>query len=307
MLNYTFDIGGTGVKCIIFENEKILESRQINFINFKEDTKFERQTLTSVLDRISLILDENKNEFNLAISIPGVVDSKNKKVLTESAIKEVDIDLVDYFSKYKNLKNFVVMNDAKAAAYGEFKKRTRDGENISNMIHLTIGSGLGSGIIIDGKILEGRKFKAGEAGKMFSTLQGEEIRSVTQDVGFGTLLMTYIKTTGNRIDGKELFKLYEQKDSIVLEMINSFIVRVAKFVFNLNFVFDFDLITIGGGISANPNFEKLLIEKINNFMFEFKKYNFVAENDDIQNTIKISHLKNQAACFGGLEKLREIK
>ncbi len=65
-----------------------------------------------------------------------------------------------------------IENDANAAAYGEFIKGA--GQSVDNMVMLTLGTGLGSGIIIDGKILHGAHSEGGELGHMLVAVEGRQ-------------------------------------------------------------------------------------------------------------------------------------
>ncbi|AUB31316.1 ROK family protein [Spiroplasma floricola] len=264
MLNITFDVGGTGTKCVIFENNKEFERRYLNYI--KEETEEQKlmiQTpLVVVLEEISKVLDSFDKEFNLAISFPGIIDAKNKKILSESAISNIDLDLNKYFKKYKKLNKFIITNDAKAAVLGEYQERIKKNKSIFNMVHLTIGTALGAGIIINKKVIDGKNFQAGELGKMYSSLEKNNPSTVAIDTGLGSLLLKYFMKTGKSISGEMLFKLFNSNDELVVQMMDEFTSHIAKLIINIDFMLDFDLVTIGGGISVNEQFINMIKNKI---------------------------------------------
>ncbi|AVN60029.1 hypothetical protein CG007_00070 [Mesoplasma entomophilum] len=302
MLNYTFDIGGTGIKCIVFENQNEIKKYHIDTkSNPNEQTKTK---LIDVLEKISQVLENENREFNLAIAVPGPVDPFKKKVLADSSIIETNIDLEKYFSKFKNLKKFILYNDAKAAAYGEFIERTKKNK-IENMAHLTIGTAIGCGLIINKKILDGKNFRAGEVGKMRSNIYGNEGFTVTLDTGLGALLFKhqYFTKSEKKLTGFELFEKYNSKDPLCVKLVDEWIDQLSKFIINLDFCLDLDLITLGGAISSNEQFVLMLNDAITkNKTFEWEGRKFET-NTEIEDKFKISVLRNKAACYGGLALL----
>ncbi|ALD66476.1 ROK family protein [Spiroplasma cantharicola] len=301
MYNYCFDIGGTSTKCIIFKNNKVTKSFWINYtIASSKNLEDLRTSFVDVLSEISKVLDQESEKFNLAICLPGIIDTKNKRVLSESAIKDVDIDLIKYFSKYSKLNKFVLLNDAKAAVLGEYNERIKNNSKIINMIHLTIGTAIGCGIIINRELFNGNTFQAGEIGKMYSSLNKTDPATITFDTGMGTALIKYLMRTGKKITGEEFFELYNSNDKLVIEMMDDFTSHLAKLIINLNYILDFDLLTIGGGVSSNEQFIEMIKQKLTkhkNFYWD-KKLMYTCEN--IESKFDVSILKNQAACYGGL-------
>ncbi|ASZ08770.1 ROK family protein [Mesoplasma chauliocola] len=303
MLNYTFDIGGTGIKCIVFENDK--EIKEYHVDTKSNPDQMGKTKLIEVLEKISEILNNEKQEFNLAIAVPGPVDPYKRKILAESSMCEVNINLEEYFSRFKNMKKFILHNDAKAAAYGEFLERKKT-LKIENMAHLTIGTAIGCGLIINERIFDGKNFRAGEVGKMRSNIYGNDGFTVTLDTGLGTLLFKhqYFTKCETKLTGFELFEKYNNKDPLCVQLVDEWISQLSKFIINLDFCLDLDLITLGGAISSNNQFVSMLNEAISkNKSFEWEGRKFDT-NEEIENKFEISLLKNKAACYGGLGLLK---
>ncbi|AAT75369.1 transcriptional regulator/sugar kinase [Mesoplasma florum L1] len=304
MKYYTFDIGGTSTKYLIFEDKKVIKS---GVIEYKEQMKEkgsirDKITLTKIFDEISVMLENESMDFCLGLSIPGIVDSKNQKILSDSGISETNIDIQDYFKKFKNIIKLSIENDAKSAAYGEFYFG-QDQKPI-NMVHLTFGTGLGCGIIINKEIYRTINHKAGEIGKSYSNINSTE-SVVVMDTSVIAILIKYKMATGKEISGKEFFELYEKKDPLVQKLMKDWTSAVARTIIGLDYSFDFDLLTIGGGVSDNKIFQKLLFEELDlNKDFEFMG-NKLSSNGQTISKVKISNLKNDAGCYGMLAILKQ--
>lgn len=298
MYRISFDIGGMGIKVLEFLDNKKIDSYILKYSNQKEGMFIhERTKLFDVLNMIAKA-SEKYNEVEIFIAIPGIVDIKEKKVLSESAIKEVDIDIKNFFSHYGNIKKFIIENDAKAAAIGEFFYR--DDQKVKNQVHLTIGTSLGGAIIINEKIYKGSSFKAGEFSKIFNVLGGENNDAFHMEGSFGAIIHKYNKHNKTQLNGVEIVELAKQKDKLANKLLNNLVNNISKLVITLDYIFDYDLLTIGGGISKNPYFEKLLFEKIK----KNKSVNILGgiafSNEEVESKVKIGKLYNDAACYGGL-------
>lgn len=146
------DIGGSTTKrAIIDSNGALLKKYSVVTSNKGHDLKW---LFDSFID-IDLEYDY------ISIDVPGFYN-KQKKILSLSGNLEYrDFDIISECKKYTN-KEVFILNDANAAALGEYWKLDL-GEH-SNAIFYIIGTGIGGGIIIDGKLYEGSQGYAGEFG-----------------------------------------------------------------------------------------------------------------------------------------------
>ncbi len=151
----SFDVGGTTVKYgIIDESFKVVKKDKIPTPDNEE--KF--------IDSLSNIIQDNlSNVSKVSVAMPGYVNSANYKYLYGPHLK-FDID----FSKLLNFTDyeFHLDNDGNVAAYCEYFLNYKD--KYSNLIMLTFGTGVGGGIISEGKLLRGRG-NAGEIGHMLTS------------------------------------------------------------------------------------------------------------------------------------------
>lgn len=137
-----------------------------------------------------------------------------------------------------------VLNDANAAVLGESFAGSAKG--FRNVVMITIGTGIGGGIMIDGKLYGGMRGIAGEIGQLYTDGGTFEQRaSVT------ALIAEARRHTGQTgLDGRAIFECAEAGDGILQDVINQWIDRVARGMAGLIHVFNPELLLIGGGVSA---------------------------------------------------------
>lgn len=164
----------------------------------------------------------------------------------------------------------LIENDANAAAYGEYKAGVLAGAK--NALAITLGTGIGSGIIIDGKIYTGSNFLAGEAGHIVIELNGRECgcgrrgcweryasatglilstREYMQSKdGADSLMWRLANNDLDRVSGRTAFDAMRQGDPGGKAVVEKYIEYLGCGLVNLINVLQPDMICIGGGISA---------------------------------------------------------
>jgi glucokinase len=161
----SFDVGGTTIKYgIINDRYEVLLKDKIP--TPKDEEKF--------LESISEIIQKNiENISKVSIAMPGYVNIANNKYLYGPHLQyEIDFSKLSNFSEYE----FYLDNDGNVAAYCEYLLNYKT--KYSNLIMLTFGTGVGGGIVSEGKLLRGRG-NAGEVGHMLTSND----RSVKGDSG----------------------------------------------------------------------------------------------------------------------------
>ena len=154
-----FDIGGT--KCAV-----IIGEERNGEIIIKDKRKIETDHNVSayeMIDRMCVLAEEMTDDFSkIGISCGGPLDSKKGVILSPPNLPGWDnIEIVSYLEKRYGGKA-AIQNDANACAVAEWKFGA--GKGSRNMVFLTFGSGLGAGLILDGKLYTGTNDMAGEAG-----------------------------------------------------------------------------------------------------------------------------------------------
>ncbi len=138
----------------------------------------EHDSIDEILERAYLMTEEglqkgnslNLKPLGIGLGVPGLVDLSQGELKFAPNLGWSDIPLTRLWSQRFNLPVFVD-NEAKAAALGEYYFGTAQSKN--NFIFLTAGVGLGSGIMIDGKLFRGSHGFASEVGHMIMDPQGE--------------------------------------------------------------------------------------------------------------------------------------
>lgn len=288
----TIDIGGTQIKHAILSEtgQKISSGKPC-------------QTPTNLddfLETIFHIVDQYATQINgVAFSVPGKVDTKTGTVYFGGALTYLhEVSLKAIIQEKYHLKT-AVQNDGKAAALAELWlgafKDVKDGAVI------LLGTGVGGGIILDGKLRLGPHFQAGELSFSNWSLQPD----LNQSLGFlgsAVHMIAQINTAlnyPNKTDGLHAFEAIHQKDVRALEIFEQYCKQIAYLILNLQAFFDLTTYAIGGGISAQP----IVIDQID------KAYQDIIDNNPFAKTmlpsinIVSTALKNDANLVGALYTL----
>ena len=281
------DIGGMSAKIGVIENNEIIE--RVN-VQITKD-----MTADNIADELISVCRElilHYRTGSIGIGVPGII--KDGKISTANLPFE-DYPLGEIISTA--LKIPVKMdNDANCAALGE--QIAGAGRGADNLILITLGTGVGAGIIIDGKIYSGRG-AAGEIGHMCIERGGkpcncgrygcwEKYASVsalieqTKEAVKERPQSILAECAKDGIDGRTVFTAMDRGSKTAKEVYDSYIEYIAMGLENLTSIFDPELILIAGGISKEN--ERLL----NPLKEKLKPYT----------SIKIAALKNDAGIIG---------
>lgn len=162
-----FDLGGTQVKY------GLLDERHTSVFKDKKPTP---PGITDMLGLFAEIWEDLKKQEKRKITavgfgIPGIFSLREQKIVQSPNVPALDgFDLRPALARFVDVP-FWIDNDANMAAYGEFKAGA--GRGVRNLVHLTLGTGVGSGIIIDGELLHGTCGFAAEMGHIVVNPEGE--------------------------------------------------------------------------------------------------------------------------------------
>ena len=285
------DIGGTSIKY------GVLSEKGEIFIDGTVSTKVtekENFILSDVKKLIRNILDEYRNYEikGICVSTAGVVNPEKGEIAyagptipkyTGTKIKE---ELEKEFSIPCE-----VENDVNCAGLGEYWKGA--GKGSKSMVCLTIGTGIGGSVILDGKLLNGIGYTAGEIGYM--DVNGSYI----QNIASSKYLVEKIQKEKEEkegitdaITGVDIFELAKKGDEICIAGIDEIISNLAVGVRNIIYLLNPEVIVIGGGITAQKEY---LEEKIR------KEVNDGMISDMFRKTrIELAQQGNQAGLLGAL-------
>jgi predicted NBD/HSP70 family sugar kinase len=249
-----FDIGGTSVKYgVLHRDGEIFEKGE--FTTPQNDI----DKLMAGIVEIKVKF-EKKYEFEgIAMSCPGAVDDKTGFIAGTSAVPCIHgFNFRERLRKDTGIENIRMDNDGNCAGLAEVWKGAA--KDYNDVLFVIFGSGVGGAIIKDKKIHKGAHLKGGEFGYMIISQECEVLSNVASPVNMAKMVA---KRKGiQSLTGKEAFKLAEQGDIIAIEEVERFYYNVAIGIYNIQYIFDPEVIVIGGGISSRPdileNIERLM-------------------------------------------------
>jgi len=160
------DIGGTNIRCALFSIDNDVPIT-INKIRTRNQSNPEEKAIDRIISCIRSIWPNQGEVFGICAAAPGSVSVNDGVVLLAPNISGWEnLHLADQIKEHLHVK-ILINNDARMAAYGEWKKGAGIGH--SNLLYFTISTGLGGGIIIDNHLLQGEIGIATEVGHI--TLQ----------------------------------------------------------------------------------------------------------------------------------------
>ena len=200
----------------------------------------------------------------IAMCLPGFIDSENGRCLGGGALRyNQGRDVAGPLSERTGVPVHIA-NDGKCAALAEL----RDGalRGCRNASVYIIGTGVGGGLIINGEILNGSHFTAGE----FSFLRltntdwhdpGTTVGMVCSTTGLLDLNRRFVGfSTDPLIDGRQFFEKVGAGDAVSLKILRRFCMQVAMNIANLTILLDLEKVAVGGGISRQPILIKTIRE-----------------------------------------------
>lgn len=282
------DIGGTKISYAIINNKGEIKS-EIKKIPTPDSA------IKIMLSLKTIICDFEKDIEFIAIATAGAVNRENTKVIGSTANLPEGYKDID-FQKLSSKKVFIE-NDANCAAWAEY--RIGASKDCKNSIMLTLGTGVGGGIIIDGKLLKG---KSGAAGEMHFAMSRKQERKCT--CGAWDCYEAYASGNGLRLSASEIFedekittydviehaKNNDEKALLALETWQN---DIALGICGLNNIFDTECFVLSGSMEQFVDSEK--IEK------------FVNENT-VTTPTKIYHAKagNYSGMIGAVLLANEL-
>ena len=248
------DIGGTMIKYgLVSSDGEILSTNKI-------ETEAEKG-LENILNKIDNIFKRYKenNPVGIAVSGTGQINGIIGKVIGGNPIipNWIGTNLVKILEKKYNLPA-VLENDVNCVALGE--KWIGAGKDLSNFICLTIGTGIGGGIILNNQLFRGENFVAGEFGHiLIKKGEFEQFASTT------ALIRLVKERTEKTLNGKEIFDLEKKEIVEYQEVISEWIENLTDGLSSIVYCFNPANIILGGGVIEQG---EPLINRIKNSLFK---------------------------------------
>lgn len=266
------DLGGTNVGLgIVDEDNKILFK---DSIPTRRSLKYD-EICDDIMDLIKKAVSglnmELRDVKGIGIGVPGIVNPSNGMVIECVNLKWKNVHVKEYIEEKLNIPVYMG-NDATVAGVAEFAIGAMKGYNSG--VLLTLGTGIGAGIIVDGKVYDGAHGIGSEIGHV---IVGENYFDC--NCGRNGCLETFCSSTAiikyaqklieegnsssmedeiqgdlNKINGKLIFDAARKGDKVANTVINRMVKYLAIGIINTVAILDPEVIVIGGGLSAAGEF-----------------------------------------------------
>ncbi len=296
-MNYCvgIDIGGTKTSVCIADGNL----NPINTVTFSTDSALGAENL---VERIGNTYKELLNELSLTagqvdfcgVACPGPLDVKQGKIIHIATMGFKNVPIRDMISKELKLPVYLE-NDANCAALAESKIGVAKG--MDPLVYVTISTGIGSGIVVNGQILSGSFSSAGELGHLTIVPDGRECpcgkKGCLELYSSGTAIARDGSANkGKELSTKEVFDLYRSGDREIKELVNIAAEDLGLALSSVYHLIDPACIVLGGSVTkAYDCFKDPLIKALN-------KYTQPVENRDFN--IKISSFDGEQVILGAL-------
>ncbi|MEG1535383.1 MAG: ROK family protein [Clostridia bacterium] len=279
------DIGGTNIKMgLVDKNGKVLVS---NLFKTGAERGYSA-VVNDIVENLNLLCAKSDMQVSdllgIGIGIPGVTDTQNGVVVSAANIGWHKIALAQDIEKKLGVK-CVIGNDANCACLGE--QKFGSGKELQNIVFITLGTGIGSGIVIDGKLFCGVGGAGAEAGHMLLMFDGEQcncghkgcweryasVTALIQQTELAieqnpTSILAKIAGGKDKINGKTVFDAAELGDPVADKVIANYLKYIAEGLISLANLLHPEAFIIGGGISHEGDKIMRPVEKILNTYLE---------------------------------------
>ena len=271
------DIGGTNVKFGVVDNLQIIFKSDIPTGAKREDTEI----VNDIIQECKKIIEKYPNITKIGIGSPGGIDSDNGIIRGAANINFKDTPICSMITEATGIPSRVG-NDANCAMLGELFAGY--GKDYKNIILVTLGTGVGGGIIIDGKPYLGTRGDAGEIGHMIINCDGikcacgqngcyEAYASVTALINQTKeaiaqnpdCLMAKNAEKAGKVSGRTSFDSMREGCPVAAKVVDTYLEYIATGLRSIYQIFRPDVIVIGGAISNEGKFmTEPLREKMGN-------------------------------------------
>ena len=303
------DVGGGTIKYGVFnQNKKLIDKFAIDTFETVNDKKIilnEKNLIVRILSAIDDYANNNKHNIakkdiiGIGYDFPGPVYNNHLFKAVNINWKN-DFDIVKATNLWAKRKIAVrVLNDANAAALGEYHNGLD--KKYEDMCMLTLGTAVGGGIIICGKIIEGRTGLAGEIShikvdfsKTATPCKCGSIGCLETVAGGLGLSKVHKKNTKSVKTAKEILDLAKVGDKKCLASVNESFSYISYVIEMLMLTYEPQVIVIGGGVSRAGSIITDIIKK------QVKQMTFMTKKIP---SIILAKLKNDAGIYGAVSEL----
>ena len=260
------DLGGMSAKAGILNKEGVVLHFDRCETDAKDSPEKTAENLANLAEKIIKHIGVSKEEIiAIGIGSPGIIDSQNGTVVRWSNFGWENVPLAELIQTLTGIPVYVT-NDANAAALGE--AQFGSGKNYHNSVMLTLGTGVGGGIIIEGKLEEGFCSAGGELGHMTihkkgirctcgrkgcfecyasaTALKRETRKAMKRDP---KSLMWKLAKSLDEISGRTAFLAADKGDETAKEVVKNYIADLGDGIVNIVNLLRPQVVILGGGVS----------------------------------------------------------
>ena len=310
MYSIGIDLGGTNIAAgLVNEEFKIVSKASV-------ETRAEREADEIVKDMGALcrkLCEDNgltaADIVSVGIATPGTADPDRGVVVYANNLPFRNYPLRDKLKAEFPVKNVLMANDANAAAYGEAVAGAGAGQK--DFVMITLGTGVGGGIIADGKLYSGFNFAGGELGHMVIVHNGvpcscgrkgcwEAYSSATALIRMtkekmeeckDSAMWEYVGGDISKVNGRTSFDCMRKGDKAAKEVVDTYISYLATGTANIINIFQPSVLAFGGGIS---NEKDNLLKPLSELVVK-ETYGM---DGNARTQLKIAELRNDAGIIG---------
>lgn len=303
------DLGGTNIAAgIVDEKGNLLRKASI-------PTGAEREADEVIKDMAGLcrkLIDEQGITVDdveyAGVATPGTADHDNGIVVYANNLRFLNYPLADKLKEFLGVKKVLIENDANAAAKGEAACGAAKG--YANSVMITLGTGLGGGIIIDNKIYSGFNYAGAELGHMVIEVDGlpcscgrkgcwEAYSSATGLINMTKVKLAETKDTimhemvahDGKVSGRTAFEAMRKGDKAAKEVVDKYIYYLAMGIVNIINIFQPEVLVIGGGICNEKHY-------LTDPLMDVVDKEQYSRNSTKKTEIRIAALGNDAGIIG---------
>lgn len=273
---YGVDVGGTSIKIGLFEADgTLLEKFKIPTRSENEGASVISDIADALKNRLADRGDSMDSLLGVGIGVPGPIlpgGIVNRCVNIGWGIKNVSRELSELMGGIR----VEVVNDANAAALGEFWKGA--GQGYHSIVMVTLGTGIGGGIVVDDRVVGGAHGAGGEIGHLKVRNDETELcncgkagclEQYASATGIVRLAKRYLAAHGSQgllagmdFSAKDVINAAKQEDPAAMEVFDDVCRCLGEGLALVSCVADPDVIVIGGGVSAAGDF---LLDRIRSY------------------------------------------
>ena len=300
------DVGGTSIKFGVFDgNKKFID--QFSVVTEVKSKNAEKALVKDTLDAIERYCDDNEHGMTRA-KIAGIGFAIPGPVVNDQVLRAVNINWKKKYDIVKETKrrfgkkvNVKVYNDANAAALGEYNMTLKN--KYKSICLMTLGTAVGIGIIINGKLIEGKSGIAGELSHLKVDFSEDALKcncgntGCLETVAGGRgIANVYNKmyNTNYAHGAQDVIRHAKEGDEKALAALEKSLDYLSTAISIVMLVYEPEIILIGGGVSNEGTFITKIIKKcLKHKMFITNKLP----------KILIAKLKNKAGFYGAISEL----